>query len=66
MFVCARSLCVFVCACACVRVVKILSLFITFYVRVSTVFRYLNGVKLHNKEDTRLGHVRFGIEHKLI
>jgi len=39
----------------CVCVTRILSSFLTFYVTASTVFRYINGTKLHNKEDTSLG-----------
>jgi len=54
------------CVCVCVRAAKILSLFIMFYVTVSTAFRYINGLKLRNKEDKILGRVGFGIEHKLI
>jgi hypothetical protein len=69
---CARAVyvcvcvCVCVCICASVRVAKISYLFVTFYVTVSTLFRYINGLKFHNKEDTSLGRVRFGIGHKLI
>jgi hypothetical protein len=57
----AHAVCV--CVCACDQHISFIS---TFYVTVSTVFLYINGLKLHNKVETSLGRVRVGIEHKFI